>query len=121
MDCILGRGCALVRCRKHVSSLSRVLSSHLWLVSGAGAASPFLIYIGAFRPHHSKNQSCSSEHFAFIDSIATLEYVDSFEDGAACGTRLHLARVNIETMSLDTHNAPEPRMNIIAILVLMSM
>jgi hypothetical protein len=35
-----------------------------------GCRGPCLIYRGS-RPHHSKNQSCSSEHFAFIDSFAT--------------------------------------------------
>jgi hypothetical protein len=35
-------------CRRTQGPPSRVLSSHFWLVSGAGAATPFLIYIGAF-------------------------------------------------------------------------
>jgi hypothetical protein len=35
-------------CRRTQGPPSRVLSSHFWLVSGAGAATPFLIYIRAF-------------------------------------------------------------------------
>jgi hypothetical protein len=58
-------------CRRTQGPPSRVLSSHFWLVSGAGAATPFLIYIGAFAHIIPKNQSCSSEHFAFIDLFAT--------------------------------------------------
>jgi len=63
--------------RKHVGPPSRVLPSHFRLVSGAGAATPFSIYIGAPALINLAHQSVSKQCLHICDKTKNIKLCDA--------------------------------------------